>query len=50
MLACPACERRFFLPRAGRSLDDERLLLEPVPLLDGAGGARVALPRRRGRA
>lgn len=43
-LTCPACERRFFLPRAGRSLDDERLLLEPVPLLDGAGGARVALP------
>ncbi len=43
-LVCPACERRFFLPRAGRSLDDERLLLEPVPLLGGAGGSRVALP------
>ena len=43
-LACPACERRFFLPRAGRSVDDDRLLLEPVPLLVGAGGARVALP------
>ena len=47
--ACPACERRFFLPRAGRSLDDDRLLLEPVPLLDGAGRSRVALPRWRGR-
>ncbi len=43
-LVCPACERRFFLPRAGRSLDDDRLLLEPVPLLVAAGGARVALP------
>jgi Fe-S cluster biogenesis protein NfuA/nitrite reductase/ring-hydroxylating ferredoxin subunit len=43
-LTCAACERRFFLPRAGRSLDDDRLLLEPVPLLSGATGARVALP------
>jgi Fe-S cluster biogenesis protein NfuA/nitrite reductase/ring-hydroxylating ferredoxin subunit len=43
-LICPSCERRFFLPRAGRSLDDERVLLEPVPLLAGAAGARVALP------
>jgi Fe-S cluster biogenesis protein NfuA/nitrite reductase/ring-hydroxylating ferredoxin subunit len=43
-LICPSCERRFFLPRAGRSLDDEHLLLEPVPLLPGAAGARVALP------
>ena len=45
-LACPECARRFFLPRAGRSLDDDRLLLEPLPLLDGAGGSRVALPAR----
>ncbi len=43
-LTCGECERSFFLPRAGRSLDDDRLLLSPVPLLDGAGGARVALP------
>jgi Fe-S cluster biogenesis protein NfuA/nitrite reductase/ring-hydroxylating ferredoxin subunit len=43
-LTCRECERRFFLPRAGRSLDDERLLLEPVPLLASAGEARVALP------
>jgi len=43
-LACASCGRRYFLPRAGRSLDDDRLLLEPVPLLGGAGGtARVAL-------
>jgi Fe-S cluster biogenesis protein NfuA/nitrite reductase/ring-hydroxylating ferredoxin subunit len=43
-LTCGDCDRRFFLPRAGRSLDDERLLLEPVPLLATAGDARVALP------
>ena len=43
VLTCPACERGYFLPRAGRSLDDERLLLAPVPLLAGAGGARVSL-------
>jgi Fe-S cluster biogenesis protein NfuA/nitrite reductase/ring-hydroxylating ferredoxin subunit len=43
VLACPGCGRRYYLPRAGRSIDDERLLLEPVPLLTGARGARVAL-------
>ena len=33
-LALPAAaQRTFFLPRAGRSMDDERLQLEPVPLL-----------------
>jgi Fe-S cluster biogenesis protein NfuA len=42
-LTCPGCGRGFYLPRAGRSLDDDRLLLAPVPLLAGAGGARVAL-------
>jgi Fe-S cluster biogenesis protein NfuA/nitrite reductase/ring-hydroxylating ferredoxin subunit len=44
VLACPGCERRYFLPRAGRSLDDERLQLGPVPLLDSGGRMRVALP------
>ena len=44
ILACGSCERRYNLPRAGRSLDDDRLQLEPVPLLNLAGGtARVAL-------
>ncbi len=42
-LRCASCDRRFFLPRAGRSLDDDRLLLEPVPLLAGSGPPRVAL-------
>jgi Fe-S cluster biogenesis protein NfuA/nitrite reductase/ring-hydroxylating ferredoxin subunit len=42
-LACPACERSFFLPRAGRSLDDEQMQLEPVPLLRDEGRVKVAL-------
>jgi Fe-S cluster biogenesis protein NfuA/nitrite reductase/ring-hydroxylating ferredoxin subunit len=45
VLACPACERRFYLPRAGRSMDEERLLLEPVPLLAQDGGVRIAVSR-----
>jgi Fe-S cluster biogenesis protein NfuA/nitrite reductase/ring-hydroxylating ferredoxin subunit len=44
VLACPRCERRFYLPRAGRSMDEERLLLEPVPLLAQNGGVRIAIP------
>jgi Fe-S cluster biogenesis protein NfuA/nitrite reductase/ring-hydroxylating ferredoxin subunit len=40
VLPCPACGRRFFLPRAGRSLDDDQIQLAPVPML----GSRVALP------
>jgi nitrite reductase/ring-hydroxylating ferredoxin subunit len=42
-LTCPSCGRSFFLPRAGRSLDDERIQLDPVPLLREQGGVRVAL-------
>ncbi len=46
MLVCPSCSRRYFLPRAGRSLDDEQLHLGPVPLLaSDAEGVRVALAR-----
>jgi Fe-S cluster biogenesis protein NfuA/nitrite reductase/ring-hydroxylating ferredoxin subunit len=44
-LACPGCSRTFFLPAAGRSMDDERLQLEPVPLLREQGSVRVALTR-----
>jgi Fe-S cluster biogenesis protein NfuA/nitrite reductase/ring-hydroxylating ferredoxin subunit len=44
VLACPSCTRRYYLPRAGRSLDDDRLQLGPVPLLADAEGPRVALP------
>jgi nitrite reductase/ring-hydroxylating ferredoxin subunit len=46
VLDCPGCGRRWFLPRAGRSLDDERLQLDPVPLLAGSGNGsevKVAL-------
>jgi nitrite reductase/ring-hydroxylating ferredoxin subunit len=42
-LTCAACGRSFFLPRAGRSLDDDHLQLEPVPLLRESGAVRVAL-------
>jgi Fe-S cluster biogenesis protein NfuA/nitrite reductase/ring-hydroxylating ferredoxin subunit len=42
-LACRHCERSFFLPRAGRSMDDSGLQLEPVPLLREAGHVKVAL-------
>jgi len=42
-LACPQCRRSFFLPRAGRSMDDERIQLEPVPLLREQGAVKVAL-------
>jgi Fe-S cluster biogenesis protein NfuA/nitrite reductase/ring-hydroxylating ferredoxin subunit len=42
-LSCPECARSFFLPRAGRSMDDDRMQLEPVPLLREAGRVKVAL-------
>ena len=42
-LRCPECARTFFLPRAGRSMDDERLQLEPVPLLHEDGSLKVAV-------
>jgi Fe-S cluster biogenesis protein NfuA/nitrite reductase/ring-hydroxylating ferredoxin subunit len=42
-LACPHCARTYFLPRAGRSLDDERLQLAPFPLLREDGRVKVAV-------
>jgi Fe-S cluster biogenesis protein NfuA/nitrite reductase/ring-hydroxylating ferredoxin subunit len=42
-LACRQCARSFFLPRAGRSLDDDAIQLEPVPLLREQGRVKVAL-------
>jgi Fe-S cluster biogenesis protein NfuA/nitrite reductase/ring-hydroxylating ferredoxin subunit len=44
-LSCPECARSFFLPSAGRSMDDDRLQLEPVPLLHEDGRVKVALAR-----
>jgi Fe-S cluster biogenesis protein NfuA/nitrite reductase/ring-hydroxylating ferredoxin subunit len=42
-LSCPGCGRSFFLPRAGRSMDDDQLQLEPVPLLREQDRVKVAL-------
>jgi len=42
-LACRHCRRSYFLPRAGRSMDDSKLQLEPVPLLRERGHVKVAL-------
>jgi Fe-S cluster biogenesis protein NfuA/nitrite reductase/ring-hydroxylating ferredoxin subunit len=42
-LSCGHCGRSFFLPRAGRSIDDDHLQLEPVPLLREQGRVKVAL-------
>lgn len=42
-LSCAHCGRCYFLPRAGRSIDGDRLQLEPVPLLREQGLVKVAL-------
>ncbi len=42
-LTCPGCQRSYFLPRAGRSMDDDQIQLEPVPLLREQGHVKVAL-------
>ncbi|MEA2366482.1 MAG: hypothetical protein QOE69_3351 [Thermoleophilaceae bacterium] len=42
-LACPGCGRSYFLPQAGRSMDDDHLQLQPIPLLREEEGIKVAL-------
>jgi Fe-S cluster biogenesis protein NfuA/nitrite reductase/ring-hydroxylating ferredoxin subunit/phenylpyruvate tautomerase PptA (4-oxalocrotonate tautomerase family) len=42
-LACPSCGRTYFLPQAGRSMDDDQLQLQPIPLLREAERIKVAL-------
>lgn len=42
-LTCPGCARSYFLPRAGRSLDDDQIQLEPVPLLREHERVKVAV-------
>jgi Fe-S cluster biogenesis protein NfuA/nitrite reductase/ring-hydroxylating ferredoxin subunit/phenylpyruvate tautomerase PptA (4-oxalocrotonate tautomerase family) len=42
-LSCPGCGRRYFLPQAGRSMDDDHLQLQPIPLLREAEQIKVAL-------
>lgn len=43
VLCCSDCGRRYYLPRAGRSLDDDGLQLDPVPLLAEGNSIRVAI-------
>ncbi|MET0615841.1 MAG: NifU family protein, partial [Thermoleophilaceae bacterium] len=42
-LGCPTCGRSYFLPQAGRSMDDDHLQLQPIPLLREQEEIRVAL-------
>ena len=42
-LGCPGCGRSYFLPQAGRSMDDDHLQLQPVPLLREQEEIKVAL-------
>jgi len=42
-LTCTGCGRGFFLPQAGRSMDDDHLQLQPIPLLREAEQIKVAL-------
>jgi Fe-S cluster biogenesis protein NfuA/nitrite reductase/ring-hydroxylating ferredoxin subunit len=42
-LECPGCGRSYFLPQAGRSMDDDHLQLQPVPLLREEEAIKVAL-------
>jgi Fe-S cluster biogenesis protein NfuA/nitrite reductase/ring-hydroxylating ferredoxin subunit len=44
-LRCPGCERRYDVRRAGRCLDDRRLHLEPIPLLE----TEIDVDERQGR-
>jgi Fe-S cluster biogenesis protein NfuA/nitrite reductase/ring-hydroxylating ferredoxin subunit len=44
VLHCSGCGHRFYLPGAGRSLDGDKLQIDPVPLLPAEdGGFKVAL-------
>lgn len=42
-LSCPSCGRNYLLPQAGRSMDDDHLQLQPIPLLRESEGIKVAL-------
>jgi len=45
-LTCPNCGHSYDVMRAGRDLDQPGLHLDPLPLLEENGQARVALPAR----
>ncbi len=44
VLVCPACRGHYDVRRAGASLDDEGLHLDPFPLLQRGGLVSVAVP------
>jgi len=43
VIACPSCGERYDVRRAGRSMENGGLHLEPVPLLEDEAGVRIAL-------
>ncbi len=43
VLTCPSCGHRYDVHRAGRSLENGEIHLDPVPLLEDAAGIRIAL-------
>jgi nitrite reductase/ring-hydroxylating ferredoxin subunit len=45
-LTCPTCGHSYDVMRAGRDLDQPSLHLDPLPLLEENGQAKVALPVR----
>ncbi|MEP7179728.1 MAG: NifU family protein, partial [Pseudonocardiales bacterium] len=44
VLTCPRCHGHYDVRRAGASLDDEKLHLQPLPLLTTGGVVSVAVP------
>ncbi len=43
VLTCPSCGHRYDVHRAGRSLENHEVHLDPVPLLEDGAGVRIAL-------
>jgi Fe-S cluster biogenesis protein NfuA len=43
VLACGSCRERYSVKLAGRGIDRQELHLDPLPLLAGAGGVRLAV-------
>jgi Fe-S cluster biogenesis protein NfuA/nitrite reductase/ring-hydroxylating ferredoxin subunit len=43
VLTCPSCGHRYDVHRAGRSLENREVHLDPVPLLENDAGIRIAL-------
>jgi Fe-S cluster biogenesis protein NfuA/nitrite reductase/ring-hydroxylating ferredoxin subunit len=44
LLTCPSCRERFDVRLAGRSVEQQKLHLDPLPLLSDASGTRIAVP------